>query len=229
MSTPKRILIVGASRGIGLGLTREFAQRGWHVVASERSTSDDLHAVSKEHDGAVEIVTIDVTQPASYDGLAERMGDQSFDAIIVNAGIKGADHQSAEAATREEIAHVMLTNAFGPARLGKALLPLVKDGGCLGFMSSRMGSIADSSGGFEFYRASKAALNMLAKGIAEQQASQRGIEVLALHPGWVQTDMGGPNASITVEQSCTGLADVIESAGGSGYRFVAYSGDEIPF
>ena len=114
MSTPKRILIVGASRGIGLGLTREFAQRGWHVVASERSTSDDLHAVSKEHDGAVEIVTIDVTQPASYDGLAERMGDQSFDAIIVNAGIKGADHQSAEAATREEIAHVMLTNAFGP-------------------------------------------------------------------------------------------------------------------
>ena len=71
----------------------------------------------------------------------------------------------------EEIAHVMQTNAYGPARVGKALLPMVKNGGTLAFMSSRMGSIDDSSGGFELYRVSKAGLNMLAKGIAEQQAS----------------------------------------------------------
>lgn len=224
MSDPKTVLIIGASRGIGLGLAREFASRGWRVVASERSRSDALHEA-----GEIDIVTVDVTEPDSYLGLANKFGEKSLDAIIVNAGITGAAHQSAEAATDEEIAHVMQTNAYGPARVAKALLPMVKDGGTLGVMSSLMGSITDSSGGFEFYRVSKASLNMLAKGIAEQQAKARDIEVLSLHPGWVQTDMGGPNAKITVEESCAGLTDVIEQAGGGGYRFVNYKGEELPF
>ncbi|MBB3034586.1 SDR family NAD(P)-dependent oxidoreductase [Alteriqipengyuania lutimaris] len=228
MSEPKSILIIGASRGIGLGLAREFASRGWQVTASERSRSDALHEA-----GEIDIVTVDVTEPDSYLGLKNKFAEKSLDAIIVNAGITGADHQSAEAATDEEIAHVMQTNAYGPARVGKALLPMLKDGGTLAFMSSLMGSIADSSGGFEFYRVSKASLNMLAKGIAEQQAKARDIEVLSLHPGWVQTDMGGPNAKITVKESCTGLADVVEKAGGpnsgGGYRFVNYKGEELRF
>ena len=227
MSDPNSILIIGASRGIGLGLAREFASRGWQVVASERTRSDDLHEA-----GEIDIVTVDVTEPDSYLGLKNKFAEKSLDAIIVNAGIKGADHQSAEAATDEEIAHVMQTNAYGPARVGKALLPFLKDGGTLAFMSSLMGSIADSSGGFEFYRVSKTSLNMLAKGIAEQQAKARDIEVLALHPGWVQTDMGGPNAKITVEESCSGLADVVEKAGGpnsgGGFRFVNYEGKDLP-
>ena len=224
MSDPKSILIIGASRGIGLGLAKEFAARGWRVIASERSRSDALHEA-----GEIDIVTVDVTKPDTYQGLASKFGEGSLDAIIVNAGIGGAQHQSAEQATDEEIAHVMQTNAYGPARVGKALLPMLKDGGTLAFMSSRMGSIDDSSGGFELYRVSKAGLNMLAKGIAEQQAKAREIEVLSLHPGWVQTDMGGPNASITVDESCTGLADVVEKAGGGGYRFVNYKGETIPF
>ncbi|NCP19315.1 MAG: SDR family NAD(P)-dependent oxidoreductase [Erythrobacter sp.] len=225
----KTILIIGASRGIGLGLAREFAGRGWKVEASERSPSDGLHEAAKEHNPSIEIVTVDVTQPETYSGLTGRFGEGTFDAIILNAGITGASHQSAEAATDEEIAHVLQTNAYGPARVGKALLPLLKDGGTLAFMSSLMGSITDSSGGYEFYRVSKVALNMLAKGISEQQAKERDIEVLSLHPGWVQTDMGGPNAKITVEESCAGLADVIENAGGGGYRFVDYKGETIPF
>ena len=225
----KQILIIGASRGIGLGLTREFASRGWHVAASERSPSEGLRDAAQDHENAIEIVTVDVTKPDTYQGLSSKFGEGSLDAIIVNAGITGASHQSAEQATDEEIAHVMQTNAYGPARVGKALLPLLKDGGTLAFMSSLMGSIADSSGGYEFYRVSKVSLNMLAKGISEQQAKERDIEVLSLHPGWVQTDMGGPNASITVEESCTGLADVVERAGGGGYRFVNYKGEEIPF
>ncbi len=224
MSEPKSILIIGASRGIGLGLAREFAGRGWKVTASERSRSDALHEA-----GEIDIVTVDVTEPDSYLGLKNKFAEKSLDAIIVNAGIKGADHQSAEAATDEEIAHVMQTNAYGPARVGKALLPMLKDGGTLAFMSSRMGSIDDSSGGFEFYRVSKVSLNMLAKGVAQQQAKAREVEVLALHPGWVQTDMGGPNAQITVEESCKGLGDVVEGAGGGGFRFVNYEGKELPF
>lgn len=222
MANGKSILILGASRGIGLGLAREFAGRGWQVVASERTRSEALHAL-----GGVDVVTADVTDPDSYADLD--LVDGSLDAVIVNAGIQGARHQSADQATGEEVAEVMMTNAYGPVRAGRALLPKLKDGGTLAFMSSLMGSVADSSGGYELYRGSKAVLNMLAKGVAEQDAKPRGVEVLSLHPGWVQTDMGGPNATLTVEQSVTGLADVIERAGGGGYRFVDYTGKDLPF
>lgn len=213
----KHILIVGASRGIGLGLAREFKARGWEVTGTERSKSDDLHAL----DG-VTVATIDVADPSTFSL------DGEYDAVIVNAGITGAKHQSSEQATPDEVAEVMMTNAFGPARLGKKLLPQIKQGGSLSFMSSLMGSIEDSSGGYELYRTSKSAQNMLAKGIAEQEAKERGVTVLSLHPGWVQTDMGGPNAKITVEESAKGLADVVENANG-GYAFVDYTGKTLPF
>ncbi|MEZ5681308.1 MAG: SDR family NAD(P)-dependent oxidoreductase [Erythrobacter sp.] len=218
------IFILGASRGIGLGLVREFLSRGWQVTASERSHSEELHAIK---DDALTIVTADVTIPESYSALP--IPDGSLDAIIINAGITGAGHQSVEQATTDEVAEVMMTNAFGPARAAKALFGKLKDGGSLGFMSSLMGSIADSSGGYELYRTSKTALNMLAKGIAEQDAGPRRIEVLSLHPGWVQTDMGGPNATLTVEQSVSGLANVVEKSGGGGFRYVDYSGKALPF
>ena len=213
----KNVLIVGASRGIGLGLAKEFKSRGWDVTGTERSQSTELHAL----DG-VAITRIDVTDPSTFDV------DGEFDAVIVNAGITGAKHQSSEQATADEVAEVMMTNAFGPAHLGKKLLPQIKQGGSLSFMSSLMGSIEDSSGGYELYRTSKTAQNMLAKGIAEQDAGERGVAVLSLHPGWVQTDMGGPNAHITVEESAEGLADVIENASG-GYAYVDYTGKELPF
>lgn len=222
MADGKSILILGASRGIGLGLVEESARRGWQVVASERSQSDALHALE-----SVEVVTADITDPDSYAHLG--LADGSLDAALVNAGISGARHQSADRATAEEVAEVMMTNAFGPARAARALLPKVKNGGTLAFMSSLMGSIADSSGGYELYRTSKVAQNMLAKGIAEQDARARNVAVLSLHPGWVQTDMGGPNATLTVAQSVSGLADVIEGAGGAGYRFVDHTGKTLPF
>lgn len=222
MADGKSILILGASRGIGLGLAEEFARRGWRVVASERSRSEALHALA-----GVDVVTADVTDPASYAGFG--LADGSLDAVLVNAGISGARHQSTDMATAEEVAEVVMTNAFGPARAGQALLPKLKHGGTLAFMSSLMGSIADSSGGYDLYRSSKAALNMLAKGIAEQNAKARDVEVLSLHPGWVQTDMGGPSATLTVARSVQGLADVIEASGGAGYRFVDYTGKALPF
>lgn len=218
----KRILILGASRGIGLGLAEEFARRGWGVIASERSRSAALHALE-----GVDVVTADVTDPESYADLD--LVDGSLDAVLVNAGISGARHQSADKASAEEVAEVMMTNAFGPARAGRALLPKIRRGGTLAFMSSLMGSIADSSGGFELYRPSKAAQNMLAKGIAEQDAKVRDIAVLSLHPGWVQTAMGGPHATLSVERSVKGLADVIEASGGAGYSFVDYTGKALPF
>ena len=213
----KHILIVGASRGIGLGLAEEFKSRGWQVTGTERSKSDELHAME-----GVSVETLDVTDPSTFDIAGE------FDAVIVNAGITGAEHQSSEKATPDEVAKVMMTNAFGPAHLGKKLLPQIREGGSLSFMSSLMGSIEDSSGGYELYRTSKAAQNMLAKGIAENEAQERGISVRSLHPGWVQTDMGGPNAKITVAESAKGLADVVEQASG-GYAYVDYTGKTLPF
>jgi len=223
----KHILIIGASRGIGLGLAQEFAKRGWQVTASERERSDDLHDAADGSDDAITVTTIDVTDPASYEGLDLAPG--SLDAIIVNAGITGAKHQSADQATGDEVAHVMMTNAFGPIRAARALLPKIKEGGVLGLMSSKMGSIDDSSGGYELYRTSKVAQNMLAKGVFEQDAKPRDIAVLSLHPGWVQTDMGGPNATLTIEESVSGLADVVENQSQPEYRFVEYSGKELAF
>jgi len=221
MTNTKSILILGASRGLGLGLAREFASRGWRVIATERSRSEELHALA-----GVEVHSADVTDPASYGALELATG--SLDAIFINAGISGARHQSSDQATADEVAEVMMTNAFGPVRAGRALLPAIRDNGTLAFMTSLMGSIADSSGGFELYRASKAALNMLAKGLAEQEAKARDIEVLALHPGWVKTDMGGPSAPLSVEESVAGLADVVEGGGGAGFRYVGYAGKALP-
>ena len=217
--------ILGASRGIGLGLVNRFLERDWSLVASERSRSDELHHVGHDQ---LRIVTCDVTDADSIAAL--ELDDNSLDALVVNAGIMGAEHQDAAKASRDDIATVMETNAFGPVRSARALLPAMKDGGTVAFMSSLMGSIADSSGGYDLYRTSKASLNMLAKGFAEQHANGRGIATLSLHPGWVRTDMGGPNAKLTVEESTNGLADVVEGAGGKGgFRYVDYKGDDIPF
>lgn len=222
MAEGKCVLVLGASRGIGLGLAQEFSRRGWQVIATERTRSAALHAVE-----GVDVVTADVTDRSSYGDLD--LVDGSLDAVVVNAGIMGARHQSADRATAEEVAEVMLTNAFGPARAARALLPKLRDGGTLAFMSSLMGSIADSSGGYELYRVSKVAQNMLAKGIAEQDAKARGIAVLSLHPGWVQTEMGGAQAPLSVADSAAGLADVLERAEGPGYRFLDYTGKALPF
>lgn len=222
MSDRKSILIAGASRGLGLGLAKEFAARGRRVVATERTKSDNLHAL----DG-VEAETVDVTEPASYSGFGS--SGQEFDAVFINAGISGARHQSSDQATGDEVAEVMMTNAYGPVRAGRALLPAIRKGGTLAFMSSLMGSISDSSGGFELYRASKAALNMLAKGLSEQEAKARDVAVLAMHPGWVKTDMGGSAAPLSVEESVAGLADIVEQSGGAGFRYVDYTGKDLAY
>jgi NAD(P)-dependent dehydrogenase (short-subunit alcohol dehydrogenase family) len=225
--TQNRALIIGASRGIGLGLARELAGRGWSVVASQRRPSEGLAEAAKA--GSVEIVDADVTDTASLKALVNRMDEGSLDLVLVNAGIMGPERQSVEEASPDEVTEIVMTNAVGPARAAYLMLPLLRDGGTLAFMTSRMGSIADSSGGYDLYRMSKAAQNILARGLSEQEAKGRGIAVLSLHPGWVRTDMGGPAATLAVEQSARGLADVLESEHRPGHRFLAYDGSEIPW
>jgi NAD(P)-dependent dehydrogenase (short-subunit alcohol dehydrogenase family) len=221
----RRALIVGASRGIGLGLAEELAARGWHVFASQRSRSEGLTQAAEDNE--IEVVTCDVTDPASVEALAGRIEPGSLDVVLVNAGIMGSERQSAATATAAEVTEIMMTNAVGPARAARVLLPLLRDGGTLAFTTSRMGSIAESSGGYDLYRMSKAAQNMLARGLFEQEAKRRGIAVLSLHPGWVQTDMGGATAPLTVSQSVSGLANVLEAGHPAEHRFLDYRGVEI--
>ena len=223
----RRALIIGASRGIGLGLAEELAERGWHVYASQRQPSD--HLARSVEDAEIEVVTADVTDPATLEALAGQIEPGSLDVVLVNAGIIGGENQSAATATAEEVSEIMMTNAVGPAHAAKLMLPLLRDGGTLAFTTSRMGSIAESSGGYDLYRMSKAAQNILARGIFEQEAKQRGIAVLSLHPGWVQTDMGGPAAHLTVDESVAGLADVLEAEQPRAHRFLAYDGSDIPW
>lgn len=223
----RRALIIGASRGIGLGLAQELAARGWHVFASQRSASEALAEAARG--GAIEVVTADVNDRASLEALASSIAKGSLDVVLVNAGIMGNENETADSASAESVTEIMMTNAVGPARAGRLILPLLRDGGTLAFTTSRLGSIADSFGGFDLYRMSKASQNILARGLFAREAKERGIAVLSLHPGWVQTDMGGSSAPLTVEQSVRGLADVLEADHPVAHRFLAYDGEEIPW
>lgn len=223
----RRVLIIGASRGVGLGLAREFASREWQVHASQRSPSDALAQAAETSAGRIAIVTADVTDDASIAALGETIAAGSLDALVLNAGVYGPDDQSIMGMGREDVAEIMMTNAIGPARAALALLPLLRDGATIGMMTSKMGSIDDSSGGSNHYRISKGAQNMLARSLFQDHARERGIAVLSLHPGWVRTDMGGPNALIEVEESASGLADLLAQDRPPEHLFLAYDGSGI--
>lgn len=216
------VLIVGASRGIGLGLVREYVSRGAQVTATVRGDSAAVREA-----GAAAVETVDVTDEASRTALLERLANRTFDVVLLNAGVSGPRRMGGPDAEMLDVLHA---NAVGPIQLAWALRNAVKPGGVLAFTSSMMGSIADSSGGSDTYRASKAALNAYARAFFMTAAKAKGVAVLSLHPGWVKTDMGGDNAPVTVEQSARGMADVIGGYQGKvEHRFLDYTGQELPW
>jgi NAD(P)-dependent dehydrogenase (short-subunit alcohol dehydrogenase family) len=214
-------LIIGASRGLGLGLVRELAGRGWAVTGTVRAEAG--RAAVEAAGGASSLA--DVTDPASVAALP----DTPLDLLFINAGVSGPPHQDAAQATAEEAGALFMTNAVAPVAAARALLSRVKEGGVLAFMTSRMGSVADnSSGDMELYRASKAALNSLTRGLAA--TLDRPLAVLSLHPGWVRTDMGGDTAPLDVETSARGLVDtILAHRGEPGSAFYDYSGAKLPW
>lgn len=223
------ILIVGASRGIGLGLVREYLGRGWRVIASERTPSAALAAVAANADGQLRITTLDINDRAQISAVADSLRGESLDVLFVNAGVSDDPAQTINEISTEEFTHLMVTNALSPLRVIETLGPLVKADGRIAAMSSSLGSIStNTDGGYEAYRASKAALNMLLRSHVARAGGQRSF--LALMPGWVRTDMGGPAAPVEVEDSVRGLADVIDRhAGTTGLAFVDYQGKVIPW
>jgi NAD(P)-dependent dehydrogenase (short-subunit alcohol dehydrogenase family) len=231
MAEAENALVVGASRGLGLGLATELKTRGWDVVATAREAAGlrRLESLAARPGGAVRIERVDINDDAAVAALRRRLDGQVFDLLFVNAGITPTRGEDVLAASREEIALVFATNALSPVRLARRFLDRVRDGsGVLAFMSSGLGSVADNTHGYsEVYSASKAALNSLARSLAATLGGRR-LTVLAMAPGWVRTDMGGPAAPLGVAESVRGLLDVIETRRGTlRHGFVDYRGREL--
>ncbi len=219
-------LVIGASRGLGLGLVRELAGRGWSVAGTVRSAAD---SPAVQAAGGTALIA-DITDPASIAALPAT----ALDLLFVNAGVHGPAHDDAAQATADEAGALFLTNALAPVAAARALLDRIEPGGVLAFMTSRMGSVAGNDrGDMELYRASKAALNSLTRSmVAKLDPARPGgpLTVLSLHPGWVRTDMGGGGADLDVETSVRGLVDVILARRGTpGSAFLDYSGAELPW
>lgn len=226
MSANKTALIIGASRGLGLGLVQRLTEQGWKVTATVRDPkkANDLKAVP-----GVRIETLDMDSIASLDALKQSLQGEVFDVLFVNAGVTGPQHQSAEQATAAELGQLFLTNAIAPVRLAERFVGQIRPGsGVLAFMSSFLGSVACPEGlGMALYKASKAALNSMTNTFVMQLGEQRPT-VLSMHPGWVRTDMGGDNAPLDVETSTRGLVEQLNAyAGRGGHHFIDYRGEVI--
>ncbi len=221
------VLITGANRGLGLEFSRQYAGDGATVIACCRNPTkaDALKAVG----GNITLHELDVSDSASVERLATTLKDRPIDIVIANAGTYGPEKQSATESDYEGFIRTFRINTVGPLMVAQALRPNLLRGHDkkLVVLTSKMGSISDSSGGALAYRASKAALNMIMHGVAKDW-SQDGIAVGILHPGWVQTDMGGAGAPLKPEQSIKGLrARIAELNLRTSGRFLDYQGKEI--
>lgn len=226
----KHALIIAGSRGLGLGLVREYLARGWRVTATERTPSAELDALCRECSGRLVIECLDVTSVAQTAALTARLEGRKFNLLFLNAGILTGRGAALSTIADCDIEKIFGTNAIGPIRVADALAPHVVQGGMIAFMSSDMGSIGTNNDGrVELYRASKAALNSLIRSFSARHAGND-VTVLAIHPGVVRTAMGGPTAPLDIEASVRGVADVIAVRWGSGQRvFVNYCNEIIPW
>ncbi|WP_298215841.1 SDR family oxidoreductase [Acidocella sp.] len=223
----KTALVIGASRGLGLGFLKEFLRRDYHVTATVRAAITG--AGLEDYYEQLTMDTLDINNPHLTEAFLARMQDRQFDVIVLNAGIYGPQGRGLSDATAEEISHLIMTNAVAPVRLAERLAPLLRpETGVIAFMSSALGSLElNANDGSVLYSASKAMLNRLTRSFA---AAHDYLTIINLHPGWVRTDMGGPNAPLDVETSVRGMADVLESrAGKGGHEFLDYRGKIIPW
>ena len=228
--TEPTALIIGASRGLGLALAAEYLERGWRVVATVRGAGRTaLHDVAVRYD-RLEIETVDIAKDDQIVALNDRLAGRGFDLLFVNAGVTNDPEEPIGSVSTEEFVRVMVTNALGPMRVVETLAGLVPPGGTIGVMSSGLGSIADNlSGGWEVYRGSKAALNMLLRSFAVRDRGDRRT-YLIMAPGWVRTDMGGAEADLSIAESIPRVVDTITAQSGKpGLQYLDYRGRTVPW
>ena len=227
-----RAIIVGASRGLGLGLVEEFARRGWEVLGTVRNEASAPELGQLALGGKARVEQLDVTDRASAERLRDLLKDEPpLDLLFMNAGVGHPRGKTVLTASDDEAWTQFRTNAVGSVRTAEILVDLVRpDQGVVAFMTSRLGSVADkTSDHADLYSASKAALNSLTRSFTARHAG-KGLSVLSLHPGWVRTELGGDGAPIEVEDSVPGLADIVEKARGTGrHAFLDYKGQTLPW
>jgi NAD(P)-dependent dehydrogenase (short-subunit alcohol dehydrogenase family) len=227
-------LITGANRGLGLEFTRQYLAEGYAVLAACRSPdrADALRQLERDGSGALTLLEVDVADTASVKRAASRLRSPTIDILVNCAGVIGAHGQTIGSLDYHDWMQVLEVNVMGPARMCEAFLDRLaqSDRRLIVTITSGMGSLADNtSGGSIPYRTSKAAVNMLMR-TAAIDLKPRGITCVVLNPGWVKTDMGGPNAKLSAEESVGGMRRVISKLGpeDSG-RFYNYDGREYPW
>lgn len=229
MTTAKTALIIGASRGLGLGLVKTLLADGWQVTATVRNPQkgEALQAL-----GDVRIEQLDMDDQQAQIALSQQLKGQVFDLLFVNAGVKGPEVQTPNGgATLAEVGQLFFTNAVAPINLAQRFVGQIRPGsGVLAFMSSVLGSVTmPDAPELALYKASKAALNSMTNSFVSQLGESRPT-VLSLHPGWVKTDMGGEGADLDVQTSTRGLIDQVNAyAGKGGHHFINYKGETIPW
>ena len=232
----RRSLVTGANRGLGLEFVRQLLARGDRVVATCRQPGQAtaLNALAGEHPGRLHVLPLDVADPRAIGELQRELllladdGDR-LDLLVNGAGVlhSGERFGSVSAVNLDDS---FRTNAMGPFLLTQALATRLADGARVANITSQLGSIANTTRfGTPSYDISKAAQNM-ATALLAAALRERGIVVIALHPGWVQTDMGGAGATVTPEQSVTGLLRVIDGLKPSDSgRFLDWRGESLPW
>lgn len=228
-NTPYQILITGTNRGIGLEFVKQYAADGWNVIACcrEPQSATELQSIAKTHHN-VKIIALDVADFTQIDAVALQLKDHRIDVLLNNAGVY--PESSLGDVDFDAWATAFKINTMAPLKMAETFLPHVAASQLkkMATLSSKMGSLDDNtSGGSYIYRTSKAAVNMVMKSLAIDLKGYN-IAVVTLHPGWVKTDMGGPNGLIDTQTSVTGLRKVIaELSLSSSGKFISYNGNEI--
>jgi len=228
------VLVTGANRGIGLELTRQYLKKQTRMIATCRAPehAQSLDELKQLHGNALEVVALEVTDEASVRGLAEKLKGETIDVLINNAGVSGGKQQDLHAMDYAWWAHTLEVNTIAPFRVTVALLENLRRSRHprVITLSSQLGSmLRPTTTGYYIYRSSKSAVNKVMQGLAVDLRSQN-IIVCPVHPGWVQTEMGGANADLMVEQSASGLVQLIGrlTLADSG-RFFKWNGEEHPW
>lgn len=229
---PPTALIVGASRGLGHAMAAEFFGRGWNVIGTVRdpATRTPLHDLADRSDGRVSVEHLDINEPGQLAPLHERLARRELDVLFVNAGTAGHEQTPIGAVPTAEFVEVMVTNALSPMRVIETLEDLVSPTGLIGAMSSGQGSITNNeTGSRELYRGSKAALNMFLRSFSARQ-SDTGRAFVLMAPGWIRTELGGPDAPFTIEETVPRVVDVLLSRRGKpGIAYLDRWGETVPW
>lgn len=231
---PRVVMVTGANRGLGLEFVRQYAADDWVVIAACRSPEDagELQELATETNGRVRVMTMNVTDGASIKAAAAELKDETIDLLLNNAGVGGPPKGGLGKIDYEAWKKVLDANTLGPMRVTEAFLENVArgNGKRIVTITSGMGSIEDNtSGGSYAYRSSKAAVNMAMKSLSIDLAP-RGITCVVMNPGWVRTDMGGPNGKLAPAESIAAMRFVIATLkpADSG-QFLNWDGKNYPW